>query len=75
MILRIWDCYIIKGEMLIYEISLAILKIQEKDLMNVNYVIIQLPVNNILKNLKKFPSKIQEEDFFNLLQEIDVKLF
>jgi len=38
MLLRLWDYYIIKGEILIYEISLAILKIQEKDLMNVQII-------------------------------------
>ena len=41
MLLRIWDCYLIKGEILIYEISLTILKIQEKELTNVIFFIIK----------------------------------
>jgi hypothetical protein len=33
---RIWDCYLAKGELFIYEVALSLLKIQEKDLVNVN---------------------------------------
>lgn len=65
MLLRIWDSYIIKGEIFVYEVALTILKIQEKELIN-------LPVKDILKNLKKMQMTIMEDDFFDLLQEIDV---
>jgi len=64
-LLRIWDCYIIKGEIFIYEIALTILKIQEQELINIS-------VKDILKNLKKMPEYIQEDEFFDLLQEIDI---
>jgi len=65
MLLRVWDCYIIKGEIIIYEIALTILKVQEKDLTN-------LSVNEILSSLKRFSSKIQEDEFFDVLQDIDI---
>lgn len=34
--MRIWDCFIIKGEILVYEVSIAVLKVQEKELINVD---------------------------------------
>ena len=38
------------------------------------FLLLKIPVNDILKNLKKFSSKISEDEFFNMLQEIDVNL-
>lgn len=64
-LLRIWDIYLLKGEVFLYEVGLCIIKIQEKDLMSI-------PVYDVLKNLKKFPLKINDEEFFDMLQEIDI---
>jgi hypothetical protein len=50
---------------LLYEIGLCLIKIQEKDLVSV-------PVKDILKNLKKLPLKINEDEFFDMLQETDI---
>lgn len=44
---------------------MCIIKIQEKDL-------ISIPVKEILKNLKRLPLKINEDEFFEMLQEIDI---
>ena len=37
--LRIWDCYLIRGEIFIYEVALALIKIQEHEIVNVNILI------------------------------------
>lgn len=65
MLLRIWDIYLLKGEVFLYEVGLCIIKIQEKDL-------ISIPLKDILKNLKKLPLKINDDEFFDLLQETDI---
>jgi hypothetical protein len=64
-LLRIWDIYLLKGEVILYELGLCIIRIQEKDL-------ISIPIKDALKNLKKLPLKINEDEFFDLLQEIDI---
>jgi hypothetical protein len=64
-LLIVWDIYLLKGEVFLYEVGLCIIKIQEKDL-------VSIPVFDVLKNLKKFPSRINEEEFFDLLQDIDI---
>ena len=63
--MRIWDIYLLKGEVFLYEVGLCIIKIQEKYLMSI-------PVYDVLRNLKKLSSRINEEEFFDLLQEIDI---
>ena len=35
MILRLWDIFFVRGEVFLYEIALGIIKIQEKDILNV----------------------------------------
>lgn len=57
--------YLLKGEVFLYEIGLCIIKIQEKDLMSI-------PVYDVLKCLKRISSRVNEEEFFDLLQEIDI---
>jgi hypothetical protein len=64
-LLRIWDIYLLKGEIFLYEVAICILKIQEKDLMS-------MPVRDILRNLKKLSNKISEEEFFDNLQDIEI---
>ncbi len=64
-LLRIWDIYLLKGEVLLYEIGLCIIKVQEKNL-------VRYTVKDVLKNLKKMPLSINEDEFFDTLQEIDI---
>jgi hypothetical protein len=35
-LLRLWDLFLVRGEVVLYEVALTIIKIQEKDLMNVD---------------------------------------
>lgn len=65
MLLRIWDIYLLKGEVFLYEVALCIMKIQEKELT-------RFTVKDILRNLKKMSFNILEDEFFDLLQEIDI---
>lgn len=65
MVLRLWDIYLIKGDIFIYEIALAILKMEENDLLN-------LPMSSILTNLKRIPDKYTDEDFFRILNNQNI---
>ena len=65
-LLRLWDIYLLKGEVFLFEIAIAILKLEENDLYS-------LPIAGILSNLKRIPEdKYNEEEFFNLLYDIDL---
>ena len=55
----------LKGEVLLYEVGLSIIKIQEKNLL-------RYTVKDVLRNLKKMPLSINEDEFFDTLQEIDI---
>ena len=66
-LLKLWDNYIIKGEVFLFEIALTILKIQENNLLGLTY-------GNILNNLRNinFKTKKEEEKFFKLLYKCDL---
>ena len=66
-LLKLWDNYIVKGEVFLFEISLTILKMQENDCLS-------LPKGKILKNLRTIPfkEKYNEEYFFKLLYKCDL---
>ena len=66
-LLKLWDNYIVKGEVFLFEIALTILKIQENNLLGLTY-------GNILSNLRKinFKTKKEEEKFFNMLYKCDL---
>ena len=64
-ILRIIDLFLIYGEELIFQIGLTIIKIQEEDLLN-------YPINEIFKVLKRLPNKYDEELFFENLDLINI---
>jgi len=64
-LLRIWDIYLLKGEVFLYEVGLCIIKIQEKDL-------IRSTVKDILRNLKNVSLNLSDDEFFDKLQEIDI---
>jgi hypothetical protein len=56
---------LIKGEVFLYEVALTIIKIQEKNL-------VRYTIKDVLKNLKKISMNVNEDEFFDTLQEIDV---
>ena len=66
-LLKLWDNYIVKGEVFLFEIALTILKIQENNLLGLTY-------GNILSNLRKinFATKKEEEKFFKMLYKFDL---
>ena len=64
-VLRLWDVYLLKGEIFLYEIAISILKMEEKDLLN-------LPLSLILERIKHIPEKYTEDEFFNILNQIDI---
>ena len=66
-LLKLWDNYIVKGEVFLFEIALTILKIQENNLLGLTY-------GNILNNLRNinFKTKKEEEKFFNMLYKCDL---
>ena len=64
-VLRLWDIYLLKGEIFLYEIAISILIMEEKDLLN-------FPVTIILENIKHIPEKYTEQEFFNILTKIDI---
>ena len=66
-LLKLWDNYIVKGEVFLFEIALTILKIQENNLLGFTY-------GNILSNLRKinFKTKKEEEKFFKALYKCDL---
>ena len=64
-ILRIFDLFLIYGDELLFQIGLAIIKIEEEDLIN-------YPINEIFKILKRLPNKYDEELFFENLDLINI---
>ena len=67
LLLKLWDNYIVKGEVFLFEISLTILKIQENDCLGLAY-------GKIVSNLRNIPFKVKynEENFFNQLYKCDL---
>jgi hypothetical protein len=64
-VLRLWDIYLLKGEIFLYEIAISILIMEEKELLS-------FPVTVILDNIKHIPEKYTEEEFFKILTKIDI---
>ena len=64
-ILRIFDLFLIYGDELLFQIGLAIIKIEEEDLLN-------YPINEVFKILKRLPNKYDEELFFENLELINI---
>ena len=67
-LLKLWDNYIVKGEVFLFEISLTILKMQENDCLGL------ASKGKILNNLRIIPfrMKYNEENFFKLLYKCDL---
>ena len=64
-IVRAIDLFLIYGEELLFEIGLTLIKIQEEDLLN-------YPINEIFKILKRLPNKYNEEIFFENLYLMNI---
>ena len=64
-LLRIFDLFLIYGDELLFQIGLAMIKIQEEDILN-------YPINEIFKVLKRLPNKFDEEIFFENLDLINI---
>ena len=64
-LLRIFDLFLIYGDELLFQIGLAMIKIQEEDLLT-------YPINEIFKVLKRLPNKFDEEVFFENLDLINI---
>ena len=66
-LLKLWDNYIVKGEVFLFEIALTILKMQENDCLG-------LAKGKILTNLRTIPfnTKYNEENFFKILYKLDL---
>ena len=64
--LRIFDNFIIKGEIFIFEVSLAILHILKKDILNSDE-------SGLVYLLKKNIIKINEDDLFEYIDSLDIK--
>ena len=66
-LLKLWDNYIIKGEVFLFEIALSALKLQENDCF-------ELSSGKIIQNLNKIPfyTKYSEEEFWKILYKTDL---
>ena len=67
-LLKLWDNYIVRGEVFLFEIALTILKMQENDCLGL------ASMGKILNNLRTIPFKMKynEENFFKLLYKCDL---
>lgn len=66
-LLRIWDKFFLKGECVLFQVAIAIIKVQEKDIIN-------LPISEILKRLKKFDeTKYSTEELFKAIDSFDIE--
>lgn len=66
-LLRIWDKFLLKGECVLFQVAIAIIKVQEKDIIN-------LPISEILKRLKKFDeTKYTTEELFKVIDSFDIE--
>ena len=58
-VLQIFDLFLLNGEYILFQTGLSILKILEHDLMN-------MTISQVLKLLKRLPSKYNKEKFFDI---------
>ena len=65
-LLRIFDLFLIYGELLFFQVGLTIIKLQEEDLLN-------YPINELFKILRRLPSKFDEEKFFECLDQMNIE--
>ena len=65
-VLRIWDNFFLKGEIFVFEVSLAILAILEKELLE------KTKSEEINELLKVFPVKYTENELFEAIDKINI---
>ena len=64
--LRIFDNYLIKGKIFVFQVALAILFIKQEELLNSNY-------SNLVLILKKKQIDINEDSLFEQIEKIDIR--
>lgn len=62
---RLWDSFLLKKEVFVYEVALALLLFMEKDLRQATF-------EEIKNYLLSFNNKYYEDDFFDVLNKIDL---
>lgn len=62
----IFDNFIIKGKIFIFQVALAILMIKQKDLINYD-------VNKLIMTLKKNQLDIEENVLFSEIEKLDIR--
>ena len=65
-VLRIWDNFFLKGEIFVFEVSLAILKILEEEILQLK------KSEEIIDLLKIFPVKYNEDSLFDTIDKISI---
>lgn len=64
-LLRIWDCFLLKGDIFIFEVAISILTVLEKDLINSSF-------NEIFSKLLVFPVEYIESELFDTIEKLDI---
>lgn len=63
--MRIWDIYLLKGELFFYQLSLALIIIQQNELF--------VPADSALNALKKLNEKFDPEELYKIIfNQIDI---
>ena len=66
MVLRIWDRFILKGECVLFQVALALISIQQNEL-------VTLPISEVFQRLKRLPQKYSDSDFFKKMEEFKIE--
>ena len=64
-VLRIWDNYFLKGEIILYKIALFIFKKEEEELIN-------MPLGQVYERLKKITMNYNEDELFSSLENYNI---
>lgn len=64
-LLRIWDCFLLKGDIFIFEVAISILIVLEKDLINSSF-------DTIFSKLLVFPVEYIESELFDTIEKLDI---
>ena len=62
---RVWDCFFLEGEVFLYRVALALLKLYEPELLECN-------LERIIPLLRRLPEDVSEASLFTALEQITV---